>query len=173
MSKYCKKCGLPLDEGTKVCPSCGEPVVEVTVEEPDFEKKEEKSKFEREFDKFNDTEDKTAQFDSKDVEDNKIISLFSYLGILFLIPMIAANQSKFAKFHVNQGIVLFIADLVLGVLMRIFGWTFGLIGLGWIAAIVNSALGVVILVFVILGIVNAVQGKAKRLPVIGKFEIYK
>ena len=57
-----------------------------------------------------------------------------------------------------------------------FRTVFSLIGLGFLATIINSLLGLVSLAFLVLsiiGIVNAVNGKAKQLPVIGKFTLIK
>lgn len=109
------------------------------------------------------TPDTTNEFDAADIENSKILSLFSYLGILFLIPLLACKDSKFAKFHVNQGIILFIAGLIMGVIacIPLIGW------------IIGGLWSIVDLIFVIIGIVNAVTGKAKELPIIGKFRIIK
>lgn len=176
---YCKKCGLPLEEGTKVCPSCGEPVeeVEVTIEEPQTEEKTENKSFEDKaketFHQFTDTEDKTDDFDPKDIEDNKVISLFAYLGILFLIPLLGAKDSKYARFHANQGLVLFLFDLIGGVVCGVCSAILMFIPVAGviIGGLVSAALGICIIVLVILGICNAVSGKAKRLPLIGKFNL--
>ena len=109
------------------------------------------------------TPDTTAEFDAADIENTKILSLFSYLGILLLIPLLACKDSKFARFHVNQGLVLLIAGLIASViaLIPLVGW------------IVSAVWSIIDLVLVILGIVNAVTGKAKELPIIGKFRILK
>jgi len=107
------------------------------------------------------TPDSTANFDSADIEANKVLSLFSYLGLLFLIPLLAAPNSKFARFHVNQGIILFIVNVIVGAVMAIPV-------LGWI---IGPIIGLISFIFAILGIINAVTGKAKELPLIGKFKI--
>lgn len=90
---------------------------------------------------------------ANDVEENKAISYLSYLGILFLVPMLAKKESKFAQFHAKQGLVLTI------------GWFLGsflyfALGLG---ALVHLA----ILVFSIMGLVNVSKGEMKDLPIIG------
>ena len=36
----------------------------------------------------NNTPDTTANYDPKDIEDNKVLALFSYIGLLFLIPLL-------------------------------------------------------------------------------------
>lgn len=108
------------------------------------------------------TSDKTETMNSSDINNNKLIALLSYISILFLIPLFLAKDSKFARFHVNQGILLFIVSFILGLLSAI-----PFIG------IVFKILNVVAFVFAILGIINAVQGKAKELPIIGKYTLIK
>lgn len=123
-------------------------------------------------------------FDPQDIEKNKVYALLSYLGFLFIIPLLAAKDSPYAKFHANQGFVLFITgialniantivSIVLGILTSIpaMGWIFGML-----IAFVNLAvyiIGVLLFILMIIGIINAVKGEAKELPVIGKFVIIK
>lgn len=113
------------------------------------------------------TPDTTAEYDPADIEANKVLSLLSYLGILWLIPLLAAPKSRFARFHVNQGLTLWIANLIVGVATPVLAV---IPILGWIAAFV---LGIITLALMIIGIVNAVQGRAKQLPIIGKFMLLK
>ncbi len=198
--KFCSKCGAQLEDDVKFCPTCGENLAENepakeeqadttpengnTAETPTVPAAKAGKKFSK-------GEDFTADFEQSDIENNKILALFSYIGILFLIPMLAAKDSKYAKFHVNQGIILFILNVVLGIVGGIIGGIFGFIGgllaglLGDIAGAliggifiliggaIGSVLGVVGLVLAFIGIYNAVTGKAKELPVIGKFRILK
>ena len=95
----------------------------------------------------------------EDIQANKYMAILSYFGIFLLIPMLARKDSEFCRFHVNQGILLLILNLVVTVLSRIVS----LLGI----------LSIVVLVFMILGIVNCVQGKVKPLPLIGNLQIYK
>ena len=80
---------------------------------------------------FLNTPDTTAEFDQQDIESNKIMAVLSYLGILWLIPMLAAKESKFAQYHVNQGIILTIAGIAVSVACFIIAW---IPILGWIIA---------------------------------------
>lgn len=103
-------------------------------------------------------------FSPEDIEKNKVIAFLAY--IIFFIPLIAAPDSKFARYHANQGLVLLIFSVALYVVGTITSFIF--IGfiimfLGWI----------LILVLVIMGIINALNGQAKPLPIIGKFTILK
>lgn len=111
-----------------------------------------------------DTKDRTAEFAAEDISQNRVMGIFAYIGILVLIPIFAAKGSKWARFHANNGILLAIAEVAIGVTFGILscipyvGWLFGL--LGWLCSLVPTALAV-------FGIVNAARGKAKELPVIG------
>lgn len=40
-------------------------------------------------------------FEAEDIEKNKVLSAVAYL--LFFIPLLAAPDSKYGKFHANQG----------------------------------------------------------------------
>lgn len=128
------------------------------------------SDFKETFDGINNTADTTAQFDSNDIQQNKIMAVLSYISWLVLIPLIFANKSRFARFHVNQGLVLAVVEVVSIFLLRLLGH---LPLIGWIFSIVASLMGLVCLVFAIIGIVNAASGRAKELPIIGCFKILK
>ena len=153
----CVKCNAELAEGAKFCPVCGAnqaPEAAQPQAQPDLADK---------IMGINNTADTTADYDKKDIEDNKLMGVLAYIGILFLVPLFAAKDSKFAKFHTNQGILLFIvgvAGAIVG-LLPIIGWI--------LAPIISLAT----LALTILGIVNVCQGKAKELPIIGKYKILK
>ncbi|MDD4797355.1 MAG: hypothetical protein PHO66_06265 [Eubacteriales bacterium] len=105
----------------------------------------------------------TMQFDSADIEKNKVVSALAYLGILFFLPLVVCPDSQFGRFHANQGLVLLLANVAL-TLLNIIPI------LGQILYIVGS---IVCLVFFVMGLVNTLQGKAVPLPVIGKITILK
>ncbi|MBA4150036.1 MAG: DUF4339 domain-containing protein [Verrucomicrobia bacterium] len=112
--------------------------------------------------------DKTP--DLEDVEKNKIFAILAYIGLLFIVPLLAAPNSKFARYHANQGIVLFLATVILlagsMVLMMI-----PIVGcVMWIAPFVIVAGAIVLMV---LGIINAAAGQCKPLPLIGQFNLLK
>lgn len=110
----------------------------------------------------------TPVSDAMDIEKNKVFGVLAYIGILFLVPLLAAPQSKFARYHTNQGLVLFIAFLIAsagaGVLAMV---PF----VGCIAVLLWPVIAVAGLVLMIIGIVNAASGQYKPLPLIGHFQI--
>ena len=119
---------------------------------------------------FNNTKDSTSEFDPNDIQQNKVMAILAYLSWLVLIPLFAAKESKFARYHCNQGIILAIAEIIVWV---IFGILSIIPYVGWIFIALNSLISLVCLVFAVTGIINAANGKAKELPFIGKFNILK
>ena len=82
--------------------------------------------------------------------------------ILFFIPLLTdAKEDKFVKYHVRQGLVIFIAWIALYIL----GMILYIPIISWLIFLV---LRLVFLVLMIVGIMNAAQGKKKPLPMIGK-----
>lgn len=96
----------------------------------------------------------------KDAEENKAMAAIGYLGILFLVPLLAAKNSPFAQYHAKQGLVLFILEVIIGALSA-------LPFIGWF--IVGPIGGIITIILFIMGIINALGGKQQPLPVIGKF----
>lgn len=120
----------------------------------------------------NNTADTTDQFEAEDIERNKVMAILAYLGWLVLIPIFAAKESKYARFHANQGLVLVIIQIAWAIVQGIVGSVLRSLHLGFIA----SLLGIVNLAFLallIIGIVNVVNGRAKELPIIGGIKILK
>ena len=103
-------------------------------------------------------------YDSRDIEDNRIMAILAYIWILFLVPLLAAKDSRFARFHAYQGATLFIAWVVVNVVGRLL--PYNLSGLAWIASVLVLALAIV-------GIMNAYRGQAKPLPLIGRLLLPK
>lgn len=97
------------------------------------------------------------------MESNKLMAAISYIWILFLVPLLAAKDDAFARFHANQGLLLFLASIALGIISII----------PFIGPIISAIGGIVTFVFMILGIINALKGEMKPLPFIGGIEIIK
>ncbi len=139
---FCTNCGQELPVDAKACPNCGT-TVEAKQATPAAPKQETK------------VNDFTAQFDPKDIADNKVMAILAYLSWLVLIPLLVspAKDSPFVRFHVNQGLILFIASFIIGLIPCI----------GQLVCVILA----------VLGIVNAANGEAKELPIIGKFRLLK
>ncbi|MGL4739171.1 MAG: DUF4870 domain-containing protein [Cellulosilyticaceae bacterium] len=107
--------------------------------------------------------DEIRVFSEQDITQNKVYAILAYLGILFLVPLIVAKDSPYARYHTNQGVLLFLAGVIVNAMAIIPI-------LGWIAAAVGN---IILLVFKIIGMLNAFRGEAKPLPIFGHIEIIK
>ena len=112
--------------------------------------------------------------DPKDAQDNKVMAILAYLWILVLVPLLAAKESPFARYHSNQGLILVITYIAAFIVFVILGLVFALIGLWWLVYLLQSVVYLGLFVITILGIVNAAKGECKPLPLIGNlFTIIK
>lgn len=179
---FCPKCGKEINEEAAFCPYCGAKTDAAEEEKVNEENKSgenaentENEDFAAKIAKLNDTKDTTSEFEKEDIDDNKGMSILAYISWLVLIPIFAAKKSKYAQFHANQGLILAIIDtaywIVNGVITSIIA-VISPLAAGIVGGIMGLC-GLVFLVLVIIGIVNAASGKAKELPVIGKFKILK
>lgn len=176
----CPKCGAPNEPDGNFCSICGYAMNSAA--EPQAES------FNAKIKNLNNTADTTAEYDGGDIAQNKAMSVLSYIGILVLIPVFAAKNSKFARFHANQGLVLLITEtlynvcrFIINILFRVisaivisisYKLSFILGFLGLISTIL-SLVNFVFIAFLIIGIANVANGRAKELPIIGKFRILK
>ena len=146
---FCPKCGAQVDDGQAFCPNCGNKL--------SAEKSAPKTDFSEELKKLADTPDTTTNYSEADINNNKLMGILCYLGILWLIPFLTAKESPFVKYHLNQGLLV----LILGILVAVISW---IPVIGWLC-------GVIVFALAIIGIVNVVNGKAQELPIIGKFKL--
>ena len=137
---FCSKCGAQLAEETKFCPACGAAVEDSqnssqeTAQQETTKENNKQTNFGEKVANLNNTADTTSEYDNDDITKNKAMAILSYLGILVLIPIFAAKDSKFARYHANQGLVLLITEVaysivnailtaILGAIFPINWWT--------------------------------------------------
>lgn len=101
-------------------------------------------------------------FTIEDIEKNKTMAGLSYL--LFFLPLLVCPESKYAKFHANQSLMLLITTIAGNVILGIIPV------IGWILL---PFFDIGVLILGIMGLVNGFGGKASQLPIIGKFIILK
>ena len=156
---FCGKCGTKFEDGVKFCPACGAPASAVPQQAaPAYTQPV--------------VPGAPVQADIKDAQDNKAMAVLAY--IIFLIPLFAAKESPFARYHTNQGLVLALAAVAYGIVYSILSTI--VLTISWRLYLVVSILGWVYVVFAVLsviGIINAVNGRMKPLPIIGGIKILK
>lgn len=101
-------------------------------------------------------------FDAADIEKGKTAAGLAYL--LFFLPLVMCPESKYGKFHANQGLALLIISVVGTIVLSIIPI------IGWILL---PLFGIGVAVFGIMGIINGFSGKAKELPLLGKIKLLK
>ena len=128
--------------------------------------------------------------DPQDAEKNKLFGILAYIPFLFLVPLFAAPDSKFSKFHANQGLLLTIVSVVLWIVQWILNAIIRAIFYrdpqtleDWVNYVNRASSTPFLIIFVLLvvwaivtilaiiGIVSANKGECKPLPVIGKFNL--
>lgn len=156
---FCPKCGAQVEDGVKVCPTCGENL-------------EAKVDVSAKVTELTNTADITDTLDPNDIQNNKVMAILAYLSWLVLIPLFAAKDSPFARFHVKQGLLLAICETIVIIAVNILTTIIvTLVPALWFISTILSLLYIPFCVLAIIGIINAAQGKAKELPIIGGLKI--
>lgn len=93
--------------------------------------------------------------------DEILFGALSYFTVAVLATIVSKPHSEFCKFHARQGVMLVILDLLLMVFM-----TIALAIVPFLAYIIFFIGVLVMFGLHVLGLVNAVQGKMYKLPVI-------
>ena len=89
--------------------------------------------------------------------------IVSYLTWIGLVVAFLAGDRRGSRFHLNQALVLTVCGVIWTIVYRVI--SFGL--LTGIMGALNALVTVVLLVLTIMGLVNAIQGEEKPLPLIG------
>ena len=90
----------------------------------------------------------------KVIEEGKTLAWLSYLGILFLVPLLVKPENEFCKFHVKQGIVIFIGWIIVNIL-----WAIPFVG-----RFIATVCYVILLIVSVAGIIKSVQGEYWKAP---------
>ena len=110
-----------------------------------------------------------ASITEAEIQDGKGMAILAY--ILFIIPLLAARDKKFAMFHTEQALVLLITWVVIYIAFTILSIIISNISstLGCGLSILSIIIWLAFLVFWLIGLINAIGGKLKELPIIGQY----
>jgi uncharacterized membrane protein len=100
-------------------------------------------------------------YDAEDIQKNKNVAAVANIPILFWLPLVSAQDSPFAKFYANQGLLFLIASIILPFINIIPI-------LGQIAYV---GCNIALIIFIIMNIIAAVNGEAKEAPIFGSIKI--
>ncbi len=104
-----------------------------------------------------DPSDHTAEFDPRDIADNKLFAVIPYFTLLYgLVIALLCKESAFTKFHAKNALRLKIAGFLALIpsIIPLLGW------------FVTFVLLLILAVIHIIAIVQCFQGKAKELPIV-------
>ena len=117
----------------------------------------------------------------------KLFNILSYFSFLWLVGLIADGHNPKVRYHVNQGILLTIFEVVLGLVVSLLSSLFtslfsvALGGVMVFAQLGSTLVGLVqlaqfgaVAALIIVGVMHAVQDREEPLPLIGSlFTILK
>lgn len=105
----------------------------------------------------------------EEIESGKTMGILAY--ILFLIPLLTSRDNKFAMFHTEQAIVLWIVFIVVYIALMLVNIVIGMISdsIACVVSILGILPWIAYLVLWVMGLMNAIGGKVKELPVIGQY----
>lgn len=109
-------------------------------------------------------EETTTTSNNKEVEEGKVCAILAWIfpvGLIWYLVDEKMKKNSFARVHVQQSLILAIVSIIVSVagsIIPIIGW-FLVLPIGSLA----------VLVLWLIGIINALSGKSKELPIIGKY----
>lgn len=177
MASFCKYCGKVLQDG-EIC-TCPQAQAEAAAAHaqgqqppPNFyQQPPQQPQYQQYGQPAYNPYDHTAEFDPKDISDNKVFAMLVYLmGILgVVIALLASHASPYAMFHVRQSLKLTVtgtlALIAAAIVAVVLVWTI------FIPLIVLVAYGIVSVILFVLQIIcffNVCYGKAKEPAIICK-----
>ena len=118
--------------------------------------------------------DDTERTDAPKTHDT-LPALLCYLSILLFIPLLKKEKNEFVSYHVNQGLVLFIIEFIVGIVLAILGLILQFASpiLYNVLLFIFAVFSLFFLICHVVGIINVCRHKQKKIPVFGEIKIYK
>lgn len=112
--------------------------------------------------------DHTAEFDAKDISDNKVVSMLVYLmgAIGIIIALLASANSPYAAFHVRQALKFVVIEMLGGLIAILLAITI-------IVPIAYAVFTLILFVVKIICFFQICSGKAKEPAIIRSFGFLK
>lgn len=150
--KICPRCNAQLPDEAEFCTNCGVQFAPNPQAAPVYAAP-------------TDPYDHTAEFDAKDISDNKVLAMLVYLmGILgVIVAALMSSQSKYVAFHVRNSMKFTVCSILLCfcAIIPILGWI--VMGVGML----------IILVLEIIAFIQVCKGQAKDPAIIRELKFLK
>jgi len=115
-------------------------------------------------------EERAAESELPLTEQDRVLLVLAYLGILSLVPYLTARK-EFVLWHARQGLLLFgvsLISLFCMILANVVLWQLSwVLGLLFLILLITMAFGV--LALVVACILKAFEGRRWRIPFLGDF----
>ncbi len=153
--RACPTCNTSVEDNAAFCPNCGTRFAQSAPQQPYGYGQN--PAYAPAYDPY----DHTAEFDAKDISDNKVYCMGIYLlgAIGIIIALLASGSSEYTKFHIRQMMKFIVLTILVGIVTVVLFWT----------VIVPIAAGIFLCVLSVLQIIcffQIGQGKAKEPAII-------
>lgn len=157
--KFCPNCGTTLADDATFCTSCGNPLsggAPAPAPAPGYGGYAPRGYAPA------DPYDHTAEFDPRDISENKVICMLIYLAgyIGILVALLLSGSSKYVAFHVRQALKIEVANMLLAIVAAV-----GSILL-FIPSIVAGGLMIALYVVKFICFFQICKGKAKEAAIV-------
>ncbi len=110
-----------------------------------------------------------------DVGNHRAMAILAYIPILVVVPLIFGQQSRFVRYHTNQGFLLFILEVlrwgVMSVLYTGLPLLFQSHPMLSLFGFINGVISFLFLALAIVGVLHVISGNCEELPGIGKYRV--
>lgn len=93
---------------------------------------------------------------------NTAMAILAYIGPLVIVSYLTSKDDPFVKFHIKQGLILFIIEVAVWFLGMVF----------WPLWLLLNFVNLVVFILAIIGIINVTQNKEQKLPLVGDYAKY-
>lgn len=97
----------------------------------------------------------------------KTTGIVAYITLIGIIIALCAGDKEGAKFHINQALVIFLANVAASILGIVLGF------IPIVGGIISWVISIFLLVCWIMGLVYACKEEEKEVPLLGKIKILK
>lgn len=156
--KTCPNCNTQLDDNAAFCTACG---TQFSNAQPQGAVPPQQNNVPLQGAYAYDPYDHTAEFDPKDISDNKVFAMLGYLlgTIGIIISLLASHSSKYTMFHVRQALKFTVVNILMLICTAVLFWTI-------IVPVAYAIMSTVLWVIKIICFFQICSGKAKEPAII-------
>ena len=173
--KYCPKCNSQYPDDAAFCNRCGTPLAagqtataSAQPSQTGAQQGQYQAQPQYQAQAYANPTDHTAEFDPKDISDNKVLAMATYLLGWFgiILALLGGGNSKYAAFHARQALKIEVISALLILCMAVL----------FLTVIVPIAGGICLIILFVVRVIcffYVCGGKAKEPPIISSFPFLK